>query len=163
MPAPVLTPQGSPKSSDAYALRPLLGTLLYWVGIALLLGAVIDFGVLWAVQYQGNAQWEFAALTSTFDNYSLIVIALAALAAGMYFRDRSAVWGPRIVVILCFVFALLALLGAFLLVTDFFEVRTKIEQSARTAFKASMVKSFALSILYVIALTTAGFRGLKRR
>jgi hypothetical protein len=164
MPAsPILTPQGATRPLEARSFKPLVSTLLFGAGVALLIATLIDFGILWVGQYQSNSQWEFAALSTTFDNFSLILIGLAAVAAGLHLGNSGTILSQRVLTILAFLLGLCAALGALLLITDFFDVRSKVDGVTRTAFYTTMAKSVTLATIYAVTLVVAGLRGLRGR
>ncbi|MEP6573895.1 MAG: hypothetical protein ABJD11_14420 [Gemmatimonadota bacterium] len=164
MPAsPILTPQGATRPLEARSFKPMVSTLLLGVGVALLIATLIDFGILWIVQHQSNSQWEFAALSTTFDNFSLLLIGLAAVAAGLHLGNAGSLLNQRVLTVIAFLLGLCAALGALLLVTDFFDVRNKVDGVTRDAFYTTMAKSVTLAVIYTITLFVTGIRGLRSR
>ncbi len=166
MPAsPLLTPserRGS-RSADPSVLKPQAGTLLLSVGVALLFSTLVDFGILWGLQYQPEPEWEFTALTTTVDQWSLIVIGITGIGAGLYLRQSHSVWSERLVTLLCLLSMTATALIGILLGLDFFPVRQALGQADRAQFYAIFTKSAVLTGIYTIALGIVGFRGIRIR
>ena len=159
--SPILTPPAEGHRVELRSLRPFVGTLLLGVGIALITGALIDYGILWLLQFESNSQWEFAALTTSLDNFALILVGLAAWGGGLHLKDSHALWAQRFLGLLCILFGVLMFAALFFLVTDYFELHTSIEDLARPAFHASMAKATIQAAVYGMSLVVAGVRGIR--
>lgn len=162
MPANPVMPTRSDSSTPRIDARGAIASLLTGLGIALLLAALIDIGVLWAIQREPNAQADFAALTTTLDSYSLVVIALAALGGAILLRD-SGVGALRVLGALCLIAGAIAGFVGVLLLLDFFQVRGLMQGPARSLFLATTAKGLALAGIYTLFLVAAGVRALRGR
>ena len=164
-PSPILTPseRSGLRSSDVSALRRMVGTLLSCVGVALLFSTLVDLGILWWLQYQPDPEWEFTSLATTVDQWSLVVIGITGISAGLYLRRSTSTWSERLVVLLCFIsVTATGLIGVFLAL-DFFPVRQTLDQPDRAQFYTMFTKSIVLTGIYTLALGIAGFRGIRNR
>ena len=162
MPTNPVMPTRSDSSSPRTDARGAIASLLTGLGIALLVAATIDIGVLWAIQREPNAQADFAAITATLDNFSLIVIALAALGGAQMLRE-SGIGAVRGLGALCLIAGGVTGLLGVLLLLDFFQVRGLMQGPARSLFLATTIKGLALAGLYTLFLLLAGARGLRGR
>lgn len=162
MPTNPVMPTRSDSSTPRTDARGAIASLLTGLGIALLLAALIDIAVLWAIQREPNAQADFAALTTTLDSYSLVVIALAALGGAILLRD-SGVGVLRVLGALCLIAGAIAGFVGVLLLLDFFQVRGLMQGPARSLFLATTAKGLALAGIYTLFLAAAGVRALRGR
>jgi hypothetical protein len=142
--------------------RAAIASLLTGLGVALLLAALIDIAVLWGIQREPNAQADFAALTTTLDSYSLVVIALAALGGAILLRE-SGVGALRVLGAVCLIAGALAGFFGVLLLLDFFQVRGLMQGPARSLFLATTAKGLALAGIYSLFLVVGGVRALRGR
>ncbi len=162
MPTNPVMPTRSDSSTPRTDARGAIASLLTGLGIALLLAALIDIAVLWAIQREPNAQADFAALTTTLDSYSLVVIALAALGGAILLRD-SGVGVLRVLGALCLIAGAIAGFVGVLLLLDFFQVRGLMQGPARSLFLATTAKGLALAGIYTLFLAAAGVPALRGR
>lgn len=160
MPTTPVMPTRSDSSAPRTDARGAIASLLTGLGIALLLAALIDIGVLWAIQREPNAQADFAALTTTLDSYSLVVIALAALGGAILLRETG-IGALRVLGALCLIAGAVAGFVGVLLLLDFFQVRGLMQGPARTVLLATAAKGLALAGIYTLSLVAAGVRGLR--
>lgn len=162
MPATPVMPTRSDSSSPRTDARGAVASLLTGLGIALLVAALVDIAVLWAIQREPNAQSDFAALTASLDNYSLVVIALGALGGALLLRGAGA-GALRVLGALCLIAGMVAGFLGVLLLLDFFQVRGLMQGPARPLFLATTAKGLVLAGVYTLFLLAAGFRGLRGR
>ena len=162
MPTNPVMPTRSDSPSPRTDARGAIASLLTGLGVALLLAALVDIAVLWGIHREPNAQADFAALTTTLDSYSLVVIALAALGGAILLRD-SGVGALRVLGALCLIAGALAGFVGVLLLLDFFQVRGLMQGPARSLFLATTAKGLALAGIYTLFLLAAGVRGLRAR
>lgn len=162
MPANPVMPTRTDSSTPRSDARGAIAGLLTGLGIALLLAALIDISVLWAIQREPNAQSDFAALTTTLDNFSLVVIALAALGGAILLRDAG-VGTLRVLGALCLIAGAVAGFVGVLLLLDFFQVRGLMQGPARALFLATAAKGLALAGIYTVFLVAGGVRALRGR
>ncbi len=162
MPANPVMPTRTDSSTPRSDARGAIAGLLTGLGIALLLAALIDISVLWAIQREPNAQSDFAALTTTLDNFSLVVIALAALGGAILLRDGG-VGTLRVLGALCLIAGAVAGFVGVLLLLDFFQVRGLMQGPARALFLATAAKGLALAGIYTVFLVAGGVRALRGR
>jgi hypothetical protein len=164
MPAsPVLPTRPDATSAPRLDARAALTSLFTGLGLALLLAALIDIAVLWAIQREPNAQADFAAITTTLDSFSVVVIALAALGGATLLREGGR-GSLRLLGTLCLIAGAAAGLLGLLLLLDYFQVRGLMQDArARSIFHATTLKGLALAGLYALFLTSAGVRALRGR
>lgn len=162
MPTTPVMPTRPDASTPRANPRAAIASLLTGLGLALLVAAIIDIAVLWTIQRESNAQAEFAALTTTLDNFSLVVIALAALGGALLLKD-SGVGALRVLGAVCLIAGAVAGFTGVLLLLDFFQVRGLMQGPARPLFLATAVKGLTLAGVYALFLLAAGLRGLRGR
>ncbi|HUL70843.1 MAG TPA: hypothetical protein VLT17_11480 [Gemmatimonadales bacterium] len=163
MPRPqIIEPKPSSRSVAGTDLRPATATLLIGGGTGILLATILDLAVLWAVQRQPNAQWEFTAVVTTLDHYSLLLIGLGAILGGCYLRGVDRRWVAVSVGLIALVGALGAVGLGLLLAKDFLAIRKVIEPDAIAGFRAAVVKGLSLVGIYTLTLGQAGQLALKR-
>lgn len=178
-PVPTATPFGAPMpqspvmptrpdASAAASLEPntratgrAVASLLTGLGLALIVAALVDIAVLWAIQKEPNAQADFAALTATLDNFSLIVIALAALGGAMLLRGAG-IGSVRILGTMSLIAGIVAGAIGVLLLLDVIQIRGLMHGNARPLFLATGLKGLTLAAVYALALVIAGIRAMRR-
>lgn len=164
MPTNPVMPSRSDSSAPRTDPRGAIAGLLTGLGIALLVAAIVDIAVLWAIQREPNAQADFAAITTTLDNFSLIVIGLASLGGAILLREAGSGTGSlRVLGALCLIAGAVTGLLGILLLLDFFQVRGLMQGPARALFLATTAKGLALAGIYTLFLVAAGVRGLRAR
>ena len=160
---PLLAPSevGAPPRSSQ-SLKAVAGTLLLGVGVALLIGTLIDLGVLWLSQYEDSPQWEFSAIATTLDQYSLILVGLAGVASGLHLRGATGRFARGTVTFLCVLAMVAVIFLGLLLVTNFFAVRLTVEDDDRASLIAAAGKAGVIAAIDTLVLAAAAFRGLRQ-
>lgn len=176
---PTATPNGAPMpqspvmptrpdASAAATLEPnsratgrAVASLLTGLGVALIVAALVDIAVLWAIQKEPNAQADFAALTATLDNFSLIVIALGALGGALMLRGAG-VGALRVLGVISLIAGIMAAAVGVLLLLDVIQIRGLMQGNARPLFLATGLKGLTLAAVYSLFLVVAGVRALRR-
>jgi len=163
MPRPqIIEPKPSSRSPSGTDLRPVTATLLIGGGAGLLLATILDWAVLWVVQRHGDAQWQFTAVVTTLDHYSLLLIGLGGVLGGCYLRGVDRRWVTNGVGLMALLGALGAVGLALLLAKDFLAIRRGIDPDAVAGFRAAVVKGLSLAGIYAFTLGQAGRRALRR-
>lgn len=163
MPRPqIIEPKPSSRSVAGTDLGPITATLLIGGGLGILLATVLDLAVLWAVQRQATAQWEFTAVVTTLDHYSLLLIGLGAVLGGCYLRGVDRRWVAVGVGLMALVGALGAVGLGLLLAKDFLAIRKVVEPDAVASFRAAVFKGLSLAGIYTLTLGKTGQLALKR-
>lgn len=149
---------GSPEG-----LRRQAGLVLWAVSGVLVLGTVVDLGVLWLAQHQSNPQWEFVALVRTLDAFPRLALGFAlAYVARLLCRSRSKL-GHRVLGVLVLLLGLVGAALGVLLLTDYFVLARVVEgANAQLALRSTVVKGLMLSGLYLVLLTPIGALVLRR-
>ncbi|MGH7584686.1 MAG: hypothetical protein ACREMH_00395, partial [Gemmatimonadales bacterium] len=135
-----------PDASAAAGLEPnsratgrAVASLLTGLGVALIVAALVDIAVLWAIQKEPNAQADFAALTATLDTFSLIVIALGALGGALMLRGAG-IAALRILGTMSLIAGIMAAAVGVLLLLDVIQIRGLMQGNARPLFLATSLK-----------------------
>ena len=157
-----------PDASAAATIEPntratgrAVASLLTGLGVALIVAALVDIAVLWAIQKEPNAQADFAALTATLDNFSLIVIALGAL-GGALMLSGAGVATLRILGTVSLIAGIMAAAVGVLLLLDVIQIRGLMRGEARPIFIATSLKGLVLAAVYSLFLVAAGVRAIRR-
>ena len=157
-----------PDASAAATLEPntratgrAVASLLTGLGVALIVAALVDIAVLWAIQKEPNAQADFAALTATLDNFSLIVIALGALGGALMLRGAG-IGALRVLGTMSLIAGIVAAAVGVLLLLDVVQIRGLMQGNARPLFLATSLKGLTLAAVYSLFLLVAGIRAIRR-
>lgn len=143
-------------------LRPT-AIMSFVAGITLLLASLFDYGILWITQRQEAIQWEFVAVTRTVEGFDNLIVATAMIYIGLYLYDKLGVWMNRILSTWVIVMGL-ACLGLLALgVLNYLGLRGQVNPQAAEIFRASMLKTGMLSLLYAVFLLPAGVLGFRLR
>lgn len=144
-------------------LRRHAGLVLWVVSVILVLGTLVDLGVLWLVQRQSAVQWEFVALVNTLDAFPRLVLGLGAAYIAFVVRRSTSMLGYRLLGTLVLLLGLAGAALGVLLLTDYFVLARVVQEAdTRVAFQSLIVKGLALSGFYFVLLTPIGALGLRR-
>ena len=131
-------------------------------GVLMLLGSLVDLGVLWGLQRQDNVRWEFVALSSTAEGFPRMALGIGLLYAAIWVAAVRTMWAWRSLALFLVALGVAAgLLGA-LMVTDYFALIGQIPVETRQAFRSSVAKSLTLYGLYVIVMLPIGILLVRR-
>lgn len=132
-------------------------------GAVLLAGVLIDLFALWVLQRQDTIQWEFVALGSTTNSYTLMVVGAALLYGALAVTKNESVTAWRLVGGLVLLMGLFGLVIGFLIGTNYLAVRREagITPEVSSVFKGLVVKAGGVSLLFGLAMTAAGALGLR--
>ena len=82
------TPAPTQPVTPSAAYQSALAPIAIAVGLGLALVGILDLTLLWVPSRFGDPEWEFVALTNTFDSLPLPIFGLSLLAAGLVVRAR---------------------------------------------------------------------------
>jgi hypothetical protein len=144
------------------ALAANAARALYAAGLIFLIGSIADIMTLWVMQAQPDPEWEFSSLVSTIEGTPRIVLAIAMLLAGNYFRGTSSLVAQKLFASILLLLGLAgAVIGA-LILSDYFVVRGAVEPDKQKVFLSVVLKALTLSALHVLILVPVGVLGLRR-
>ncbi len=149
---------GSPERLARHAAR-----LFFAGGVVLLVGVFLDLFALWVFQRQDTIQWEFVALGTTTNSYTLMVISAALFYGALAANRTDSVAAYRVVAVAVLLMGLFGLAIGFLIGTNYLAVRSdaRITADAAAVFKGLVVKSGGVSLLFGGMMTGAGLLGLR--
>jgi hypothetical protein len=137
------------------------GTLA--IGIIMLVGTVIDIGILWLFQRQPVPQWEYVAITSTLEGFPRFLIAIGFFYAAFHFRATVSIVPYRVVASLLIVLGLAAAILGGMMVINYQALSEFAQQpELHLALRSVAIKALTLSALYVAVLLPFGVWALRR-
>jgi hypothetical protein len=142
--------------------RPAAAALMA-AGLVFVAGSVADYVILWLINRQSGPQWEFAAVTTTVEGMSRIVLGIALLFAGLYLRDAPARWPSRLLGLFLVLLAVASCALAGLMAMDFLALRDVVRPEAVATFHATTAKTLFLCAVYFVTTLTAGIVSLRNR
>lgn len=137
---------------------------LWFMTGVLLIGSVIDLGVLWVLQRQNQPQWEFVAIANTLDAFPRFALALAGAYLALFVGRSTSLISFRVLATAAILLGVVsAALGA-LMVTDYLALAklASTQQQVVAALKSAMVKAGALSVFFCMASLLVGILGWRR-
>jgi hypothetical protein len=136
-----------------------------WAGAAvLLLGSIIDLGVLWILQFQASPQWEFVATMNTLEAYTRFSIAVALIYAALYMGRSISLWKYRAAAAFMLLLGLAAIVLGLVLVNDYFALGriAQGQEEATGAMVVTVAKGLLLSGMFAVVFIPLGIMGLRR-
>lgn len=137
-------------------------SMVLWTASALLLlGTIVDLGILWVFQRQPGPQWEFVALVNTLEAFPRIVIAIGMAYVALAVRPMARS-SQRLLAVALLVLGLTGAALAGLLVTDYLALSSLIAPESLAVFQSTVAKGVALGGLYAV-LVPVGIIGLRTK
>lgn len=133
-------------------------------GLLLLIGSLIDVGVLWILQRQPSPQWEFAAGTRTIDASTRFASAFGFLYLAAFLSGRSSVTWYRVLGAVLILFATgVAVLGG-IVASDYLALNRMVtdQPEAMSLFRSSTIKSVSVAAVAFVLFLTAGIFSVRR-
>jgi hypothetical protein len=132
-------------------------------GTILLLGVGLDLFALWVLQRQDTIQWEFVALGTTTNSYTLMIVSVALFYGALAASRTESIAAYRLMAIVVIVMGLFGLTIGFLIGTNYLAVArdARITPDAASVFKSLVVKSGGVSLLFATGMLFAGVLGLR--
>ena len=126
-------------------------------GLLMLLGSLIDHGILWVIQFQTSPQWEFVAATNTLEAMPRYGIAMGFLFAALALADVRSLVLMRVMAGGLFLLGLLSLGLGLLLISDYLSLINMAAQNqpAVVTLRQTAIKAGALSAVFVAVLIPA--------
>lgn len=165
IPGPIVVGRGAEKATPASAHpldRPAAAALIA-AGLVFVAGSLADYFLLWVINRQAGSQWEFAAVTTTVEGMSRIVLGIALIYAGLYVRGRPVTWLRRGMGVALLLMALASVALAGLMALDFLALRNNVRPEAVATFRVTTAKTLFLCALYFIVAVPAGIASLRAR
>lgn len=160
-------PGASGRSGSRYRPQDFSGRVamvMLAAGLLLLIGSLIDVGVLWILQRQPNPQWEFAAGVRTLDASTRFGSAFGFLYLAAFLSGRASVGLYRVMgaVLILFAFGILVVAGV--VATDYLALNRMVtdQPEAMALFRSSTVKSVSVAAVAFILFLTAGIFSVRR-
>lgn len=151
------------KARISHDFGRVAGRGLLVAGLIYLLGNAVDLGVLWIGQYQDDINWEFVALNNTASALPDIIIAVALIYGGLYVMGSTRVWAYQTLAILFIALAIGSAVVLGLLILNYLSIASQVAVEATQQFRSIVVKTGALSVIYIAFLLPAGILGLRTR
>jgi hypothetical protein len=138
----------TPAPTEAASIRPALARIAIGVGLGLTIIGLTDVALLWIPPRFGSIEWEFDALTSTFESLTLVTFGLSLLAAGFLTRGTKA---GLYTVSALFTLLLFVVLGAIAL----FGLNAPVAYRGtpalvRPTMKLILIKTSLLALIYLV-------------
>jgi len=132
-------------------------------GSILLLGVALDLFALWVLQRQDTVQWEFVALGTTTNSYTLMIVSAALFYGALAASRTESVAAYRVAAVGVILMGLFGLAVGFLIGTNYLAVSrdARIAPEAASLFKGLVIKSGGVSLLFAIGMLLAGVLGLR--
>jgi hypothetical protein len=132
-------------------------------GTILLVGVALDLFALWVLQRQPTVQWEFVALGTTTNSYTLMIVSAALFYGALAASRTESVNAYRAVAVGVILMGLFGLIVGFLIGTNYLAVSkdARIAPEAASLFKGLVVKSGGVSLLFATGMLFAGVFGLR--
>lgn len=157
---PAARPSGAaPEGFSRHAARGA------WAGAAVLvLGNLIDLGVLWGMQFQANPQWEFIATMNTLEAYTRFTLGIALAYAALFMSRSTALWKYRVAAASMLFLGIAAVLLGLVLLNDYFALArlAQGQTEATGALVITATKGMLLSGLFTVVFIPLGILGLRR-
>jgi hypothetical protein len=162
----ILVKEASSKTATAVAPERLsrhAARLFVAGGAILLFGVMLDLFTLWVLQRQDTVQWEFVALGTTTNSYTLMIVSAALFYGALAASRTESVNAYRLVAVGVILMGLFGLTIGFLIGTNYLAVTrdARIAPEAAALFKALVVKSGGVSLLFATGMLFAGVFGLR--
>jgi hypothetical protein len=142
--------------TKAFTVDRAAAAALLAAGILFIAGSVADYVILWLINRQSGPQWEFAAVTTTVEGMSRIVLGIALLFGGLHLRGKPARWSTRLLGVGLILIAVSSVALAGLMALDFLALRNLVRPEAIPTFRATTAKTLFLCAVYIITTLTAG-------
>lgn len=157
----VVAPRGSTREQER-ASSPAAWPVLA-AGAIMLLGVVVDLGVLWFLQHEGTPQWEFAALSTSMDSVPRFAFGLGFLFLGLHLRNSTSKLSYRVLGSLLLALGLVALAAAALMAMSYLSLGNLVtEPSVYTMLRSVAIKTIGLAVIYSGLSIPAGIAVLRR-
>ena len=134
--------------------------LMGWVGLVFFIIGALDLAMGWVPLRFGNPEWEFGTVSRTFDNLPITVLGLTMVLASAAARGTS--WALRATGLLALLLAVFLVVGFVVYALDVpVAFRAVGDSAARSGLKRAVLKALVQGMLYPIALTAIGIRGIR--
>jgi hypothetical protein len=132
-------------------------------GIIMLLGVMVDLGVLWILQHEPNPQWEFTAVANTVESVPRVVYGLGFLFVALHMMGSRRTGWYRVLGASLIAVGVLSIALAILLVLSYFPLSKLITQATvYTMLRSVAIKTIALCGLYAAVAVPLGVLSLRR-
>lgn len=132
-------------------------------GFIMLLGVLLDIGVLWLLQRQDSPQWEFTAITNTVESVPRLVFALGFLFLGFHVRGTAGIGWYRTLSLLLILVGVFSIALAGLLALSYFQLGKLVTQpEVYTILRSIAIKTIGLSTVYALVAIPSGILALRR-
>lgn len=140
------------------------GRALWVAGLVYLLGSLLDFFVLWVLQNPGGSmQYEFVALTNTAEGFPRLIVAAALIYGGLHISGFEGTWAYRLLAGFLVALGLAALAMLAVLGLNYAGISSAVSPEGRSVFRASVIKTGLLSLMYATALLPLGILAFRTR
>lgn len=147
-------PAGFLPLSDSGALARHASLVLWMVAALLIVGTLVDLGILWTLQRQPGPQWEFVAVVNTLEAFPRLILALATGYVGLVLGRRVGV-GVRVLALALLTVGLAGAGLAAILAADYLALHRMVAPEALLAFRSTVVRGLALGALYSLLIPVA--------
>lgn len=151
---------GRPSSHQPFGKVAALG--MWAAGGLLLLGSLVDLGILWIVQHQRNPQWEFVAIASTLEGLPRFAMALAFFYAALYLRRSTSLAAYRTLSAGVLVVGLVGGGLGVLALMDYLALSSMVAGVPESLIRSTALKAVALGGIFLLLLVPLGLLGLRR-
>jgi hypothetical protein len=136
---------------------------VFAAGFVMLVGSMLDLGILWLLQRQSNPQWEYVAVANTMEAVPRLVLGLGLLYAAVYLAGVGRMWVYRAFAATLVFLGLFSLACGGLILTSYLALAKMVtEPEAYAMLRSVAIKALGLSSLYVAVLIPAGIWGMRR-
>lgn len=151
---------GRPPSHQPFGKVAALG--MWAAGGLLLLGSLVDLGILWIVQYQRNPQWEFVAIASTLEGLPRFAMAFAFFYAALYLRRSVSFAAYRTLGVGVLLLGLVGGGLGVLALMDYLALSKLVAGVPESLVRSTALKAVALGGIFFLLLVPLGILGLRR-
>ena len=139
------------------------GRALWPIATVLLVGTLLDFGILWLGQRQPTLVWEYAAIVNTIEGMAGLILATGLAYAAFHFSGGTSLLVLRLLASSMVTVGIVGgILGALLLL-DYIALQNGMQPEARLMLRTATIKGVTLSGLYLFVLVPVGLLGWVRR
>ena len=139
------------------------GRALWAIATVLLVGTLLDFGILWLGQRQPTLVWEYAAIVNTIEGMAGLILATGLAYAAFHFSGGTSLLVLRLLASSMVTVGIVGgILGALLLL-DYIALQNGMQPEARLMLRTATIKGVTLSGLYLFVLVPVGLLGWVRR
>jgi hypothetical protein len=136
---------------------------VFAAGFVMLVGSLLDVGILWVLQRQSNPQWEYVAVANTMEAVPRLVLGLGLLYAAAYLGGVASLWIYRVLAVFLVLLGLFSMAcGALILSSYLALAKVVTDPEGHLVLRSVAIKALGLSSLYVAVLIPVGIWGMRR-